>query len=51
MTALYVYVGTVLGTIERPGDVASPGVVAAFTAMVVLPFVLQRVLRGGAKTR
>jgi uncharacterized membrane protein YdjX (TVP38/TMEM64 family) len=45
MTALYAYAGTVLGTIERPQDVASPGLVAAFAAMAVLPVLLGRVLR------
>jgi uncharacterized membrane protein YdjX (TVP38/TMEM64 family) len=45
MTALYVYAGTVLGTIDRPADVASPGLVAAFAAMALFPVVLARVLR------
>jgi uncharacterized membrane protein YdjX (TVP38/TMEM64 family) len=45
VSLLYVYAGTVLGRIEAPGDVLSPGLLAAFAVMALLPLVLKRVVR------
>jgi uncharacterized membrane protein YdjX (TVP38/TMEM64 family) len=45
---LYLYAGTVLGRIESPSDVLSPGLLLAFAVLAVLPLVLRRVLRRGA---
>ncbi|NGP52996.1 FAD-dependent oxidoreductase [Thioalkalivibrio sp. XN8] len=48
-TAVYVYAGTQLARIESPGDVFSPGLLAAFALIGVLPLVsrwLARWLQG-----
>ncbi len=41
-TIAYVYAGTRLARIETPGDVLSPGLLAAFAVLGVLPLLLRR---------
>ncbi len=42
-TIAYVSAGSQLGEVERLGDVASPGLIAAFVALGLLPLVLRKV--------
>src|SRR5262249_3644801 len=48
---LYVYAGTELARIEQPRDVLSPGLLAAFAVMGVLPLVVRRVVKIDKETR
>ena len=44
-TAVYVYAGTQLARIEAPGDVFSPGLLAAFALIGLMPLVSRRLAR------
>ncbi len=43
-TAVYVYAGTELASIESLGDIASPSVIAAFVALGVFPLVAKKLV-------
>jgi uncharacterized membrane protein YdjX (TVP38/TMEM64 family) len=45
VSLLYVYAGTVLGRIASPRDILSPGLLAAFALMALLPLGLRSVVR------
>ncbi|MBK8284777.1 MAG: FAD-dependent oxidoreductase [Ahniella sp.] len=49
-TIAYVFAGTQLARIESPGDILSPGLIAAFAALGLLPW-LMRVVSGWLATR
>lgn len=41
----YVFAGTQLATVEKPGDVLSPGLIAALVAVGVAPLLLKRLVK------
>jgi len=50
-SALYVFAGTQLATLRTPGDLLSPGLIAALILLGLVPFVARRVTRLWQKTR
>lgn len=45
-TIAYVYAGTQLARIDSPADVLSPGLIAAFAALGLLPLAMRLIVRG-----
>ncbi|HEY2346458.1 MAG TPA: TVP38/TMEM64 family protein [Xanthomonadaceae bacterium] len=45
LEAAYVFAGTKLATIEKPGDILSPGLIAALLGVGLFPLLLKRVVR------
>ncbi len=45
LEAAYVFAGTQLATITKPGDILSPGLIAVLLGLALLPLLLRRVVR------
>lgn len=45
LEAAYVFAGTQLATINKPGDIVSPGLIAVLLGLAVLPLLLRRIVR------
>ena len=45
LEAAYVFAGTQLATITKPGDIVSPGLIAVLLGLALLPLLLRRVVR------